>query len=201
MYIKGAHMPLIKVILGTTRQSRFGVQPANWIMELSKEHPEATFELVDLADINLPLFEADTPPSMVEGGNYEKEQDREWAKIIGEADGFVFVTAEYNYSIPASLKNAIDHVGNEWNYKPVTFVSYGTVAGGARAVAHLRDIAGWTRWYDLREHVLISNLWGHLDEGGKFLPNEHHTATAHEMLSAVAFWAEKMKPIREELQK
>ncbi|HSD55678.1 MAG TPA: NAD(P)H-dependent oxidoreductase, partial [Candidatus Saccharimonadales bacterium] len=84
-------MPLIKVILGTTRSSRFGSQPANWIMDLAKEHPEATFELVDLAEINLPLFDADTPPSMVQDGDYEKEQDRAWAKIVGEADGFVFV--------------------------------------------------------------------------------------------------------------
>ncbi|HSD55872.1 MAG TPA: hypothetical protein VLA92_01830, partial [Candidatus Saccharimonadales bacterium] len=84
---------------------------------------------------------------------------------------------------------------------PTTFVSYGTGAGGARAVAHLRDAAGWLKMFDLREHVLISNYWGHLDEGGTFQPTEHHTSSAHEMLSAVAFWAEKMKPIREELQK
>lgn len=193
-------MPLIKVIVGTTRKSRFGIQPANWIMDLAKEHPEATFELVDLAEVNLPLFEADTPPSMVQNGNYELETDRKWAKVIDEADGFVFVTGEYNYTIPASLKNAIDHIGNEWNYKPVTFVSYGTVPGGARAVAHLRDVAGWTRWYDLREHVIISNLWAHLDENGKFQPTEQHAKEAHDMLTAVAFWAEKMKPIREELQ-
>lgn len=193
-------MPHIKVILGTTRAARFGTQPARWIMELTKDHPNATFELVDLAEINLPLFEADTPPSMVQNGEYEKEKDRAWAKTIGDADGFVFVTGEYNYGIPASLKNAIDHVGNEWNYKPVVFVSYGTDAGGGRAVTHLRDTVAWLKMYDLREHVLIANYWSHLDEEGTFQPAKQHISSAHEMLDAIAFWAEKMKPIRKELQ-
>jgi NAD(P)H-dependent FMN reductase len=195
------NMPLIKVIVGTTRSGRFSTQPAEWLMELTKEHPEATFELVDLAEINLPMLDTTTPPSMVQNGEYEKEEQRKWAKIVGEADGFVFITGEYNYGVPAALKNAIDHVGNEWGNKPVTYVSYGTAAGGARAVAHLRDSAAWLRMYDLREHVLISNLWGYLDSEGKFQPSEHHTESAHAMLKAVAFWAEKMKPIREELEK
>lgn len=192
-------MPRIKVILGSTRESRFGIQPAEWIMNLSEQFPEATFELVDLADYNLPFMTEATAPSMVADGKYEKETTREWATVIGEADGFVIVTAEYNYGVPGALKNAIDTVSNEWNYKPVVFVSYGTPAGGSRAVEHLRGSAGWLKMYDLREQVVISDYWSQLDENGKFQPTESQTHGAEAMLKAVAFWADYMKDARVKL--
>jgi len=194
-------MPVIKVILGSTRQGRFGIQPAEWIMSLTKNHPEATFELVDLAELNLPVFDEANAPSQVTDGNYEKESTRKWSKIIGGADGFVFITAEYNFSIPAPLKNAIDTLSNEWNYKPAAIVSYGAAGGGARAAEHLRGISGWLKMYDLREQVIIPNYWTQLDENGKFKPTESQTNGANALLKSVAFWAEHMKPVREELQK
>src|SRR5687767_7079366 len=147
-------MSLVKVILGSTRPNRFGIQPAEWVMKLSEQYKDATFELVDLADINLPFLDEPVPPSMRQ---YTKEHTKTWSRIISEADGFVFVTAEYNYGIPAGLKNAIDFVSHEWHYKPATFVSYGSDAGGARAIEHLRGSAGWLRMYDLREHLSIPN--------------------------------------------
>lgn len=192
-------MPLIKVIVGSTRTGRFGIQPAKWIMELDKAHTDATFELVDLATIDLPMFDEATPPSMVRDGKYEKESTRNWAKIVGEADGFVVVTAEYNYGVPAALKNALDTVCDEWNYKPMAFVSYGAAAGGARAVEHLHSSAAWLKLYDLREQVIIANYWGQLNESGEFQPTDSQVNGANDMLNAVTFWAEKMKPIREEL--
>lgn len=192
-------MALIKVILGSTRDERFGIQPAKWIMGLTKEFPEATFELVDLAEYNLPFMTDATPPSMVEDGNYQKESTRRWAKVVGEADGFIIVTAEYNFGVPAALKNAIDTVSNEWNYKPVAFVSYGTTPGGVRAVEHLRGSAGWLKMYDLREQVMISNYWSQLDQDGKFQPNEHQVHGAQAMLRAIIFWADQMKEARAKL--
>lgn len=194
-------MALIKVILGSTRDARFGIQPAEWVMGLTKQFPEATFELVDLAAYNLPFMTDATPPSMVLDGSYEKETTREWANVIGEADGFVIVTGEYNYGVPAALKNAIDTVSNEWNYKPVAFVSYGTAAGGARAVEHLRGSAGWLKMYDLREQVIVADYWSQLDENGKFQPTESQTHGAEAMLKAIAFWADYMKDARTQLAK
>jgi NAD(P)H-dependent FMN reductase len=194
-------MSVIKVIVGSTRKNRFGIQPAQWIMGIAKAYPQATFELVDLAEQNLPLFDEAMPPSMVTDGRYEKETTRKWAKVIDEADGFIIVTAEYNYGVPAALKNALDTVSNEWNYKPVAFVSYGTAGGGARAVEHLRSTAGWLKMYDLREQVILANYWAQLDKNGEFQPNEPQIHGARAMLEALAFWAEKMKPAREALKK
>ncbi len=191
-------MTTIKVILGSTRPGRFGIQPAEWIMSLSKAHPETKFELVDLQEVNLPVLDEAAPAMMQQ---YSKDHTKKWSKIIDGADGFIFVTAEYNHSIPGALKNAIDYLSKEWAYKPVAYVSYGADAGGARAIEQLRQIAGWHRMYDLGEFVSLANYWGQLGEDGKFTPNEVQTQNAEKMLKSIIFWTEKMKPAREELQK
>jgi NAD(P)H-dependent FMN reductase len=191
-------MPIIKVILGSTRPERFGPKPAAWIMELAKQFPETTFELIDLADINLPMLDEPVPSIHHQ---YTKQHTKDWANIIGEADGFVIVTAEYNFGVPAALKNALDFLSYEWYYKPVAFVSYGASAGGARAVEHLRGSAGWLRMYDLSESVVIPNYWEQLDENGTFKPTGQQTENAKKLLERVAFWAENLKPIREKLLK
>jgi len=192
-------MPVIKVIVGSVRPGRFGIQPANWIMDLSKEFPGATFELVDLAEVKLPFLDETTPPSMA-NGKYEHEHTTAWAKIIGEADGYVFVTGEYNHGIPASLKNAIDFAADEWYYKPVSFVSYGARAGGVRAVEHLRGVVGWLRMYAMHDEVAIYNYFTQLDEQGKFQPTEQQDDDAKRLLANLIFWADKLAPIRTELQ-
>jgi NAD(P)H-dependent FMN reductase len=190
-------MPVIKVILGSTRPNRFGIQPAQWVMDLSKQFSGATFQLVDLAEVNLPFLDEPVPASMRQ---YTKEHTKAWSKIVAEADGFVFVTAEYNYSIPAGLKNALDFVSHEWYYKPAVFVSYGSDAGGARAVEHLRGAAGWLRMYDLREHLVIPNYWTQVDEHGDFHPTDEQTGIITAMLESIVFWADRLRPIRDELQ-
>ena len=189
-------MPLIKVIVGSTRPGRFGIQAANWIMDLTKEFPGATFELVDLEKVNLPFLDEETPPA---AGNYTQDHTKAWSKVVDEADGFVFITGEYNHGVQPALKNAIDFAAKEWYYKPVAFVSYGADAGGVRAVEHLRGTVAWLRMYDLNDVVMIPNYWGQLDENGKFQPRENQNDDASRMLKNIAFWSEKMKPAREEL--
>src|ERR1700709_2830190 len=70
---------------------------------------------------------------------YEHEHTKQWSAKIEEADAFIFVTAEYDYSYPASLKNAIEYLVHEWAYKPAGMVSYsiGPFAG-VRAVSSLK---------------------------------------------------------------
>lgn len=190
-------MSLIKVIVGSTRPGRFGIQPAEWIMSLAKEHPEATFELVDLEKINLPLLDEAQPALM---GEYTKDHTKAWSKIIGEADGFVFVTPEYNHSTSAALKNAIDYLAAEWRYKPVAFVAYG-VLGGLLAVQSLRQIVTNMSMYDLKDEINIANYWAQLDADGKFVPSEAQIIDAHKLLTNIAFWSEQLGEAREKLGK
>lgn len=189
-------MVKIKIIAGSTRPGRFNIQPATWIYDIAKERDDMEVELVDLAEVNLPLLDEEIPPSQ---GKYEHEHTKKWAAKIAEADGFVFVTPEYNHSIPAALKNAIDFVYAEWNFKPVSFVSYGSLAGGSRAVEHLRAVAAEVRMYDLREQIMLPNYWENVNEKGEYQFNERHVESARGILDNLAFWAERMKEARAKL--
>jgi NAD(P)H-dependent FMN reductase len=189
-------MVKIKVIIGSTRPTRFGIQPAHWLMELAKQYKDAEFELLDLAEVNLPFL--DEPQSALTGV-YEHEHTKRWSAMIAEADGFVLVTPEYNHGVSAPLKNALDYLYAEWNHKPVSFVSYGAQAGGARSVEHLRGAAGQLKMYDLSEHVIIPMYFAQLDQAGKWTANEAQVGMAHGMLKSLTFWAEKMKTARAEL--
>lgn len=188
-------MTKIKIIAGSSRPGRFNLQPATWIYERVKEKG-IDVELLDLKEINLPFLDEEIPPSQ---NQYSQEHTKEWAKLIGEADGFIFVTPEYNHSYSPILKNAIDFLYAEWNNKPVSFVSYGSLAGGSRAVEHLRGVAAELKMFDLREQILLPNYWENLNDAGEYQFNDSHISTASEMIDNLIFWAEKMKEARAEL--
>lgn len=128
----------IHIIVGSTRPNRIGRTVADWFHQQAKvvSAEDVEFEIVDLADWDLPLFNEATPPKFAP---VQHDHSKDWTAKIAEADGYVIVTAEHNHSIPASLKNALDYVYHEWNNKPVAFVSYGW-GGGKMAVKHLIDI-------------------------------------------------------------
>jgi NAD(P)H-dependent FMN reductase len=130
----------IHVILGTTREGRFGDKPAHWIRDFLNRDARLEAEVVDLRDWPLPMFDQPRSPTRVTDGNYGHPLANQWAAKNAEADGFVLTAAEYNHGYSAVLKNALDWIYREWRRKPVSFVAYGGV-GGARAVEQLRLVA------------------------------------------------------------
>ncbi len=184
----------IKVILGSTREKRFGEQPAKWIVEKAKAKG-LDVELLDLRDYALPFFnEAMSPTGAVAKGAYPFPISAEWTKKIGEADGFIMVTPEYNHGYSAVLKNAIDYVSLEWNKKPVAFVGYGTV-GASRAVEQLRQVVAELQMVSIRAAVHMVSPWNLLDEKG-VLKTESFDASADTMLDQLIWWADALKSAR-----
>jgi NAD(P)H-dependent FMN reductase len=120
----------IGVIVGSTRPGRKSIDVAKWV---AKDAPG--FEIVDLAEWNLPFLDEPVPAAY---GAYQHEHTKRWSQHIEQFNGFVFVTPEYNASIPAVLKNAIDFLGKEWA-KPFAIVSYGG-GGGVSALLHLKQV-------------------------------------------------------------
>lgn len=127
-------MTKIAIIIGSTRPGRNGESVARWVLEHAEKRDGVEYELVDLAEWNLPHLDEPMPAA---AGQYANDHTKAWAAKIAEFDGYLFVTPEYNHSTSGALKNAIDFVGSEWYNKAAGFVSYG-VYGGARAVEHLR---------------------------------------------------------------
>ncbi|MEW2375220.1 NAD(P)H-dependent oxidoreductase [Micromonospora sp. NPDC047812] len=131
----------IGLIVGSTRPGRRGPAVAGWATEVAAGHDAvrsggATVTVLDLAEQQLPLLDEPVPAMF---GDYRNPHTRRWSALVGACDAFVFVTPEYNHSVPAVLKNAVDYLHAEWNGKPAGILSYG-VRGGTLAGEHLRQI-------------------------------------------------------------
>src|SRR6266576_58056 len=118
-------MNVIAVIVGSTREGRFSEKPAQWIFEHLRKRSGIEARLLDLRDFPMPFFDQAVPPASPGRAPYQHEVVKRWTAEIAAADGFIFVTPEYNYGPPAVLKNAIDWVYPEGNRKSAAFVSYG----------------------------------------------------------------------------
>jgi NAD(P)H-dependent FMN reductase len=181
----------IAVILGSTRPGRKGEPVARWVYDIASKRSDAEFELVDIADFDLPLLDEPVPPSM---GQYSRPHTFAWSEKIASFDAFVFVTAEYNRGIPAALKNAIDFLYAEWNNKAAGFVSYGSV-GGTRAVEQLRLAMGELQIADVRTQVALS-LFTDFENFSVFNPGTHQEDALTTMLDQLVAWGGALKALR-----
>lgn len=181
----------VAIILGSTRPGRNGEAVAKWVHALAEKRTDAEYELVDIADYDLPLLDEPVPPSM---GKYSKPHTKAWAAKIDSFDAYVFVTPEYNHGTSGALKNAIDFLYGEWNNKSAGFVSYGS-AGGTRAVEHLRLVMAELQVADVRLQVALS-LATDFENYSVFKPHSRHEKAVHAMLDQVVAWGSAMRTLR-----
>jgi NAD(P)H-dependent FMN reductase len=191
----------VAVIIGTTRKTRFADKPANWIFDLARKRTGWRVELLDLRSFDLPLFDEVASNLWAPSQN---EKAVAWQKKLAEFDGFIFVTAEYNRSIPAALKNALDQAYVEWNRKPAAIVGYGAT-GAARAAEHLRTIAIELQMVPLRNAVHIQGadfMKVHPMSGnGAMAEIEPHILPGAEaMLNELDWWLRATRAARREDQ-
>lgn len=184
-------MTHIGIIVGSTRPGRKAVDVAEWVLRAGSHRRDATLEVVDLAEHDLPLLDEPVPAAM---GDYRHEHTRAWAKLVGSFDGYVFVTPEYNHSVPAALKNALDYVYAEWNNKAAGCVSYG-VAGGTRAAEQLRLILAELQVADVRAQVTLSLFHDFVDMN-YFRPQPHQEQALAGLLDQVVVWSEALTRVR-----
>jgi len=182
----------VGIVIGSTRLGRKAEAVAKWVHEHAQKRTDAKFELVDIADYNLPLLDEPVPPSM---GQYSKPHTKTWAAKIGSFDGYVFVTPEYNHGISGALKNAIDFLFAEWNNKAAGFVSYGG-ASGVRAVEHLRLVLAEVEMATIRNQVMLS-LFTDFENFSIFKPGPTKEQSVNDMLDQLIAWGGALKPLRE----
>ncbi|REF69601.1 MULTISPECIES: NADPH-dependent FMN reductase [Paracoccus] len=183
--------PHIAIIIGSTRAARFADKPAAWLLENARKREDMSFELVDLRDYDLPLFDE------VASNLWVPSQDAravKWQQKLAEFDGYVFLTSEYNHSVSGSLKNALDQAYKEWNRKPAAAMGYGGV-GAARAIEHLRGIAVELQMVPLRNAVHLGGgdffKVSPLGANGEMAEVEANLLPALEaMLDELHWWAE-----------
>ncbi|MBB6569236.1 NAD(P)H-dependent oxidoreductase [Kribbella sandramycini] len=179
------------IVIGSTRPGRNGEAVGHWIHNLAAKRLDAEFELVDLKDYDLPLLDEPMPAAL---GQYSRPHTRAWASTIAAFDAYVFVTPEYNHSIPGALKNAIDFLYAEWNNKAAGFVSYGS-NGGSRAVEQLRLVMGELQVADVRAQVSLS-LFTDFENFSALTPAPEQEGAAIAMLDQVVAWGRALRPLR-----
>jgi NAD(P)H-dependent FMN reductase len=194
-------MPNISVVVGSTRQGRFSEKPAQWIFRHLQKREKIEARLLDLRDFPMPFFDQAAPPAMPGRAPYENEVVKRWTAEIAAADGFVFVTPEYNFGPSAVLKNAIDWVYPEWNRKAAAFVSYGS-AMGARSVQQLREAAIELQIAPVRSsvHIPVATLWAHYQGGDVDKGLAELETPAKTMIDDLLWWTTALKTARKAQQ-
>lgn len=191
------NIPNLAIVTGSTRPGRNAEAVARWVAGIAGQRSDAKFELIDIADYNLPLL--DEPLSAVAaarmGADYTHQHTKIWSETISRFDGFMLVTPEYNFGAPAALKNALDYLHPEWNNNAAGFVGYGT-NGGARATAQLRQVMGELQVATIVPEVGLS-LLDDFENYTVFKPSDAHPPRLRSMLDQLIAWSAALTPLRE----
>ncbi|GLW07372.1 FMN reductase [Microtetraspora sp. NBRC 13810] len=182
----------IAIVVGSTRPGRKAETIARWVRDIAAKRGDAEYDILDIADYDLPLFDEPMPPAL---GGYTLPHSHNWAATIASYDGFVFVTPEYNHGPSGALKNALDFLFAEWNHKAAAFVGYGA-SGGVRAVEHLRLVLANLAIAAVRPQVELS-LFHDFAEMTTFTPGAHQEEAVTGMLDDLVRWTGALKTVRE----
>lgn len=181
----------IAIVTGTTRPGRKNIAVAKWVFELATRSQKAEFELVDIADYQLPMLDEPEPAAEA---RYTQPHTKRWSQKIASFDGYVFVTPEYNHGYSGSLKNAIDYLYAEWHNKAAAFVGYG-FASGTRSVEQLRQVMGNLRIAVVSSQLAIS-LVHDFENFSEFRPHVRHETSLLELLDEVIAWSRALATLR-----
>ncbi|MGA2448263.1 MAG: NAD(P)H-dependent oxidoreductase [Polyangiaceae bacterium] len=182
----------IAIVTGSTRPGRNNEAVARWVADIAKKRTDASYELVDIASFELPLYDEPGSPMF---NKPTKPHTQAWSAKVASFDGYVFVTPEYNHSIPGALKNAIDFLYPEWNNKAAGFISYGGGAGGGRAVEHLRLVMAELQVATVRAQVMLS-LVTDFEQWRLFKPGPTREAEVNKVFDQVVSWSKALKSVR-----
>ncbi|MGW7089744.1 NADPH-dependent FMN reductase [Streptomyces sp. NPDC054871] len=179
----------LAVIIGSTREGRFGGTVAEWFAGIARQHDGVIVDVIDLAEHALPTVISTEPAPAAQ------QVLTEVTNRLDKADAFAVVTPEYNHSYPASLKTLLDWSDAQWQAKPVGFVSYGGQAGGTRAVEHLRTVCSELHAMTVRDVVTLTNFWEQFDEDGQ-ITNEAAPVAAKALLEQLIWWGNALREAR-----
>ncbi|RKG64268.1 NADPH-dependent oxidoreductase [Corallococcus sp. CA054B] len=181
----------VAIVVGSTRPGRKADKVAAWVHDIAKKRSDATYELVDIQDFNLPLLDEPTPPS---AGKYTQEHTKRWSETVEGYDAYIFVTPEYNHGTSGALKNALDYIYKEWNNKAAGFVGYGS-AGGVRAVEQLRLVAAELQMATVRAQVQLF-LSTDFEHYTVFKPDPAKEKQVNTLLDQVVSWGTALRTVR-----
>lgn len=176
----------VAVIYGSTREGRFCDKVVNWASLQIENDSRFKLDVIDPAALELPI-------------RHERKENAGLTALrqrLGQADAFVIVTPEYNHGYPAALKFLIDSVSEQWQAKPVAFVSYGGISGGLRAVEQLRLVFAELHAVTVRDAVSFANVWELCDASGEIQQSDRFRKSMATMLARLHWWAAALRDAR-----
>ncbi len=185
-------MPRLLIIIASTRPGRRGQAVADWFAARAQAHRAFDIEIADLAQVALPLL---NEPNDSARDDYAHEHTKHWSATVDTADAIVLVMPEYNRTFTAPLKNALDYLYYEWNYKPVGLVSYGGISGGLRAAYAIKPALTALRMVPIDDAVAIRDVRRHIVDG-QLQADEHQAESAAQMLDELAKISAALAPLR-----
>ena len=186
-------MPVLTIIVASTRPGRVGPAVGRWFAPIAQAHGGFTVEVVDLAELDLPMMNEPNHPRLVQ---YTLDHTKAWSASVAASDAFVFVMPEYNYSFTAPLKNALDYLFVEWQHKPVGLVSYGGVSGGLRAAQQVKQVVTTLSMMPVVEAVAIPMVRSLVGEDGELQATDAMNESATAMLDALVRWTAALRTLR-----
>ena len=175
-------------IAGSLRKGSYNRAALRTALSLSPEN--ATLEVYDISDI---------PPFSEDIEQTAPEKVSELKQRVSAADAILFVTPEYNYSIPGVLKNAIDWASrpygdNAWDGKPVAIMGASIgMLGTARAQYHLRQSCVFLNMYPLNQpEVMIANAATKFDKEGNLTDSQTREKIG-QLLQALVVWTRRLR--------
>ncbi|TNC49379.1 NAD(P)H-dependent oxidoreductase [Rubellimicrobium rubrum] len=186
--------PKLNIVIGSTRPGRVGPTIGQWLAEAASAHGLFEVELVDLAEVGLPLLDEPAHPRLQQ---YQFDHTKRWSQSVASADAFLFVTPEYDYFPPAALINAVQVLAKEWGHKPAGVVSYGGISGGLRAAQVLRQLLSNVNMHALPQTVPVPMFFQHIQDGA-FHPTEPVATGTTALLDDLHKWAIALKALRVE---
>ena len=186
-------MTKLMIVVASVREGRIGLPIADWVRAAVERDARFQIDWADLKQIALPLMSEPNHPRLRQ---YTQPSTIAWSQRVDAADAFIFVQPEYNYSYAPSLKNALDHLSQEWWRKPLGTVSYGGISGGTRGVTALRVPEVALGLVPTSSNVEIPWAARQIDDDGAFEPNEHQERMLAAQLDELAALAEALAPLR-----
>jgi len=154
----------ILVFYGSYRSDRMGIRLATFVVERLRQRGDDV-ELIDAKAIRLPML--DRMYKEYPKGEAPEVLER-LADKIRKADGFVFVTGEYNWGVQPGLKNLTDHFLEEWFWRPAAIASYsGGRLSGARAATAWHGILSEMGMVVISSVIAVGPIGQALSAGGE----------------------------------
>jgi NAD(P)H-dependent FMN reductase len=192
----------IPVILGTVRDGRKSEHLARFVHGRLKARTGMDSPFIDPRDhdfgnlkgrvIDLPDLDPQAPPP----GIPITENLRAFICQMHDADGFVIVTPEYNYSFPGTLKNLLDVTHKPWNKKPFGLVAGGGVSGGLRCIDALRQVVTGLGAVTVPAHIPVQGIGKTFGPDGPLVDADSWTTRIDRFLDEVVWYAEALKAAR-----